>query len=68
MDGAFPNALVDKPYDGFSSLLDHEGGARRDAIVSDELCWLLSSVDLLRERLDLDLIVVDWYSGCCIGV
>lgn len=63
MDRTLANAFVDEPHDCFPSFLHHEGRAGRDAIIANECCSLFTGVNLLRERLDLDLVVIDGYSG-----
>ena len=54
-----PISVVDESYNSFASLRHFEGRAWGDTVVSDESGFPKIRVDLLEERLDFDLIVVD---------
>ena len=60
--------MVLESYDCLSSLLHAEGGTRRITIVANQSGRLQPRVDLLHQRLDIDLIVVDGVARCRIGV
>lgn len=52
--------MVPEPHHCLTSLLHAEGWTRRHAIVTDKSGRLQAGVDLLSQRLDVDLVVVDF--------
>jgi len=51
--------IVDKSHNRLSALFDDKGGARRYAIVPNEIRRAFVRIDLVLEVVDIDLIVVD---------
>lgn len=55
--------MVPEPYHCLASFFHTEGWTRRHAIVTDKSGRLQTGVDLLSQRLDVDLVVVDLVAG-----
>lgn len=60
MDGALVFGLVGEADNRFLALFDDESRTRGHPVIASHLCWLLTRVDVLFKRLDVDLVVVDW--------
>jgi hypothetical protein len=63
MNSAGHSCVVDEAHDRLTALLDEKGWAGRHPIVTKKNCGSLVRIDLLRELVDVDLIVVNWVAG-----
>ena len=59
MDRVLSVGIVHKSYDGLGSFRNDDGRPGRFSIVPHKPCRLELGVDLLRERLDLEFLIVD---------
>lgn len=66
MDGICAISVVDEAHNCLSTLAHHESRSRCDAIVANESGLSEVRVDLLLERLDIDLVIINrWAVGEC---
>jgi hypothetical protein len=63
MNRVWLQSLVNEAHHRLSSFLDHEGGTRRDTIVTNKVGRTKVRVNLLCERLDFNLKVLDRVAG-----